>query len=573
MRSELPASTPFGMDCCLESVFFPEAGTNPPDIDLDIEHRRREEVIQHVYSAYGRDNAAQVANVISYRPRMALPDAGAGSRLLDRAAERLVPAGQAAAVRARPAHPPDVGVPEAVTELAEQMQRLPRHLGIHSGGMVICDRPVGECARWNGRGCRAAPSCNGPRMTARTRSLVEFDLLGLGMLTALRDCFELVARHHDQRWSLHSIHQEDPGVYDMLCEADTVGVFQVESRAQVPGADDADRHRLRGLHRHRGGQAAAGDELQARARADRGTARPLLDGMAARGIPAQVAEDIYLKILAFSSYGFPESHAISFAYLVYASAWLKCYYPAAFTAALLRAQPMGPFYAPASLISDVAQARRAGARCRRERQRRPGHPGRARNYNAPHSKRPAPRPSRHPSRPAIRGAGRCRASQPSRIGLSEVRALRSQVAAAIVALPAVRGSGGLRPAHHAIGPGHGGTGDCGRVRLFRREPARGAVVGRRGRHYFRPAAARHHSGTDAAAAAGHDGGAGDLRGPVGDRRTVRHPSGGAHPAPAVGAWGVLPLATCGRRGREQLSRWADLSRTGSSRGRPAGWCS
>src|SRR5260221_502067 len=296
------------------------------------------------------------------------------------------------------------------------MRRLPRHLGIHSGGMVICDRPAGEVcpvewARMPGR-----TVLQWDKDDCAYAGLVKFDLLGLGMLTALRDCFELVEAHHGQRWSLDSIPQEDPGVYDMLCEADTVGVFQVESRAQMatlprlgPGDFQAvgvkaaliRPGRIRGgsvhpyMRRRRGDEVpylphpsmhqalgktlgvplfqeqmmqiaidcagfspAEADRLRQAMSSKRAPERieelraRLLGGMAERGISLEVAEDIYEKILAFSSYGFPESHAISFAYLVYASAWLKCYYPAAFTAALLRAQPMG-FYSPASLISDV----------------------------------------------------------------------------------------------------------------------------------------------------------------------------------------------------------------------------
>ena len=396
---------------------FLSAGRDgPPDIDLDIEHHRREEVIQYVYGKYGRDRAAQVANVISYRPRMALRDAG---RALGYDPEQL----NAWSKQVGPGQygpgqpvPPDAGVPEPVTALAARMQRLPRHLGIHSGGMVICDRPVGEVcpvewARMPGRSV-----LQWDKDDCAYAGLVKFDLLGLGMLTAVADCFELVAAHHGVRWSLHSIPQEDPGVYDMLCEADTVGVFQVESRAQM-----ATLPRLRprkfydlvvevalirpgpiqggSVHpymRRRAGdeppdiphesmRAALGktlgvplfqeqmmqlaidcagfspaeaDRLRQAMSSKRGPERieelrgRMLAGMAARGIARPLAEDIYAKVLAFSSYGFPESHAISFAYLVYASAWLKCYYPAAFTAALLRAQPMG-FYSPASLIGDV----------------------------------------------------------------------------------------------------------------------------------------------------------------------------------------------------------------------------
>jgi error-prone DNA polymerase len=396
---------------------FLSAGRDgPPDIDLDIEHRRREEVIQYVYGKYGRDRAAQVANVISYRPRMALRDAGRAlgysPQQQDRWAKQVGPReyGPGQPI------PPDAEVPEPVVRLAARMQRLPRHLGIHSGGMVICDRPVGEVcpvewARMPGRSV-----LQWDKDDCAYAGLVKFDLLGLGMLTALRDCFELVAAHHGVRWSLHSIPQEDPGVYDMLCEADTVGVFQVESRAQM-----ATLPRLRpkkfydlvvevalirpgpiqggSVHpymRRRNGdeppdiphesmRAALGktlgvplfqeqmmqlaidcagfspaeaDRLRQAMSSKRGPERieelreAMLTGMAARGIARPLADDIYAKVLAFSSYGFPESHAISFAYLVYASAWLKCYYPAAFTAALLRAQPMG-FYSPASLIGDV----------------------------------------------------------------------------------------------------------------------------------------------------------------------------------------------------------------------------
>src|SRR5215831_16383168 len=213
---------------------FLSAGRDgPPDIDLDIEHRRREEVIQYVYGKYGRDKAAQVANVITYRPRMALRDAGRAlgysPQQQDSWAKQVGPrqygAGQPV--------PADAGVPEPVTGLAARMQRLPRHLGIHSGGMVICDRPVGEVcpvewARMPGRSV-----LQWDKEDCAYAGLVKFDLLGLGMLTALRDCFELVAAHHGVRWSLHTIPQEDPSVYDMLCEADTVGVFQVESRAQM----------------------------------------------------------------------------------------------------------------------------------------------------------------------------------------------------------------------------------------------------------------------------------------------------------------------------------------------------
>ena len=181
--------------------FLSEGRDGPPDIDLDIEHRRREEVIQYVYDTYGRDRAAQVANVITYRPRLALRDAG---RALGYSPEqpdawvRQIGPGPATDGEARPAE----DVPAAVAELARQMQRLPRHLGIHSGGMVICDRPVGEVcpvewARMPGR-----TVLQWDKDDCAYAGLVKFDLLGLGMLAALHDCFDLVDKHHGQRWTM-----------------------------------------------------------------------------------------------------------------------------------------------------------------------------------------------------------------------------------------------------------------------------------------------------------------------------------------------------------------------------------
>jgi len=402
--------------------FLSEGRDGPPDIDLDIEHRRREEVIQYVYRRYGRRNAAQVANVISYRPRMALRDAGRAFGYEQRESEGWIHQISPGGAQAGEALPDDV--PPQVMDMARQMQRLPRHLGIHSGGMVICDRPVGEVcpvewARMPGR-----TVLQWDKDDCAYAGLVKFDLLGLGMLAALHDCFDLVKAHHGIEYGLHSLPQEDAEVYQMMVEADTVGVFQIESRAQMatlprlkprefydlvievalirPGPiQGGSVHPF--LRRHDGIEPpdiphplmepalgktlgvplfqeqmmqlaidCAGfspteaDRLRQAMSSKRSAERigelrlRLLDGMGERGITMEVAEDIYEKILAFSSYGFPESHAISFAYLVYASAYLKRFYPAAFTCALLRNQPMG-FYAPHSLIGD---ARRHGVEVR-----------------------------------------------------------------------------------------------------------------------------------------------------------------------------------------------------------------
>jgi error-prone DNA polymerase len=391
----------------------------PPDIDLDIESDRREEVIQYVYQRHGRRRAAQVANVITYRARSAVRDmAGAlgyGQGMQDRWAKTLGHWGSVADGAADEADP----LPRDVAALAAQVEGFPRHLGIHSGGMVLCDRPVSEVCpvewatapgrtvlQWDKDDCAAA-------------GLVKFDLLGLGMLSAVHYAVDLVAKHHGVPVELAHLDLADPAIYNMLCAADTVGVFQVESRAQM-GTLPRLRPRtfwdlavqialirpgpIQGGSVHpylarRAGQpwshphplmraalqrtlgvplfqeqvmqmamdvadfsAAEADQLRRAMGAKRSTAKMdrlrdrLYDGMAHNGITGHLADMIFTQIKAFSGYGFPQSHALSFAYLVFASAHLKLYYPAAFCAALLRAQPMG-FYSPQSLVAD---ARRHG---------------------------------------------------------------------------------------------------------------------------------------------------------------------------------------------------------------------
>lgn len=387
----------------------------PPDIDLDIESKRREEVIQYVYAKYGRDHTALVANVITYRPRSALRDMG---RALGYAT------GQLDAWTRQVEHwgpvPTETDVPAPLIELADELQGFPRHLGIHSGGMVICDRPVVEVCPVEWARMENRSVLQWDKDDCAREGLVKFDLLGLGMLTALHEAFDLVHETTGERYGLHQIPQDDPEVYDMLCRADSVGVFQVESRAQM-----ATLPRLRprtfsdlvveiaiirpgpiqggSVHpyiRRRNGterttylhpllkpalektlgvplfqeqlmqiaidvarfSPAEADELRMAMGAKRSKERMarlrqrLCAGMAVNGIPVDVADQIYEKLVAFANFGFPESHAVSFAYLVYASAWLKLRHPAQFLAGLLNAQPMG-FYSPQSLVAD---ARRHG---------------------------------------------------------------------------------------------------------------------------------------------------------------------------------------------------------------------
>ena len=417
-----------GLGLLFERFLSPERD-GPPDIDLDIEHERREEAIQYVYNRYGRDRAAQVANVITYRPRSALREMAKVAGLSPGQADAVAKSVEGWTMReaekdaggdlAKPRSEGGAGIPPLVLDLARQVQGFPRHLGIHSGGMVIADRPLVEYCpvewaamedrsvlQWDKDDCAAA-------------GLVKFDLLGLGMLTMLHLVVDLIAEHRGVEIDLATIPQEE-AVYDLLCDADTVGVFQVESRAQM-----ATLPRLRPrtfydivievalirpgpiqggsvhpyLRRRRGEEPVSylhpllepclkktlgvplfqeqlmqmaidvanftpgeADQLRQAMGSKRSHERMalmrarLLDGMAANGITGPVAEEIAHKLEAFSSFGFPESHSVSFAYLVYASSWMKLHYPAEFTAALLNAQPMG-FYSPHTIVRD---ARRHG---------------------------------------------------------------------------------------------------------------------------------------------------------------------------------------------------------------------
>ena len=397
----------------------------PPDIDIDIESGRREEVIQYVYERYDREHTAQVANVITYRARSSVRDMakalGFAPGQQDAWSKQVDAWGRVEVTAAQhgPDGTPDHDIPANVLELARQVEDFPRHLGIHSGGMVICDRPVIEVCpvEWGRMADRSVLQWDKDDCAAV--GLVKFDLLGLGMLTALHDAIDLVARHRGRQVDLATIPQED-AVYDMLCAADSVGVFQVESRAQMatlprlkprtfydlvvevalirPGPIQGGS--VHPYIRRRNGQEpvtylhpllegslrktlgvplfqeqlmqmaidvagftpADADQLRqamgskrSRQRMERLRQR-LYDGMAERGITGDDADEIFVKMSAFANYGFPESHSVSFAYLVYASAWLKLYEPAAFCAALLNAQPMG-FYSPMSLVQD---ARRHG---------------------------------------------------------------------------------------------------------------------------------------------------------------------------------------------------------------------
>lgn len=399
----------------------------PPDIDLDIESDRREEAIQHVYRRHGRRHAAQVANVITYRARSAVRDAAKAlgyapgqQDAFSKSMDRWSGLGSGASgATGRDGTGIDDDVPDEVVALAREFEHHPRHLGIHSGGMVMCDRPVIEVCPVEWARMEDRTVLQWDKDDCARAGLVKFDLLGLGMLSALHYVQELVSTHHGRRVDLAEIDQER-AVFDMLCRADSVGVFQVESRAQMatlprlkprtfydlvvevalirPGPIQGGS--VHPYIRRRNGQeevtylhpllepalaktlgvplfqeqlmqiaidvagfsAGEADELRQAIGAKRSRERMVLlqerffAGMRKRGITDDVGNQIWNKLAAFANYGFPESHSISFAYLVYASSWFKLHYPAAFCAALLRAQPMG-FYSPHSLVQD---ARRHG---------------------------------------------------------------------------------------------------------------------------------------------------------------------------------------------------------------------
>ncbi|MFT4110268.1 error-prone DNA polymerase [Propionicimonas sp.] len=384
-----------------------------PDIDVDFDSDRREEIIQWVFDRYGRERAAQVCNVIQYRPKNAVRDI---SRALgyspgqgDAFAKQVERWGSSLAAD-------EHGIPAEVADLATQLLKAPRHLGIHSGGMVLTERPVGEVVPIEHARMTNRTVIQWDKDDAAWMGLVKFDLLGLGMLAALQYCFDLVAGATGEIWDLATIPKEEPGVYDMLCRADSIGVFQVESRAQMgllprlqprrfydlviqialirPGPIQGGavhpfvrrklgrepvtyahpllepvlsrtlgvpvfQEQLMQMAMAVGNCTGEDADLLRRAMGSkRGLERieslkeKLFAGMADNGLVGKHAEHLYTQILAFSNFGFAESHSLSFALLVYASSWLKLHYPAAFLAGLLRAQPMG-FYSPSTLVNDA----------------------------------------------------------------------------------------------------------------------------------------------------------------------------------------------------------------------------
>jgi error-prone DNA polymerase len=403
--------------------FISEERGEPPDIDVDFEHERREEVIQYCYEKYGRHRAAMVNEVISYRGRSAVRDVGKAVGLgldqVDRLCGLLdswgsLKEGKEVLTEAG-LDPTDERVGLAM-RLGREIQGFPRHTSIHVGGFVISEDPLVNRAPIEPATMPGRTVIQWDKDDIDELGFVKVDCLALGMLSAIRKAFDLVRATHGVHHDLATVPREDPAVYEMLGEADSIGVFQVESRAQqgmlprlkpkcfydlvievsvvrpgpiqggmvhpylrrrqgleaveyadprlvpilertlgvpifqeqvmamavavggfTPGEADGLR-RAMGAWRKRGGLAELTDKL--------------MRGLLGNGLEPEYAERVCKQIQGFAEYGFPESHAASFAHLVYVSSWLRCFYPAAFTAALINSQPMG-FYAPRTLVADI----------------------------------------------------------------------------------------------------------------------------------------------------------------------------------------------------------------------------
>ena len=397
--------------------FLSDERGRPPDIDLDLEAERREEVIQYCYRRYGRERAAMVANVITYRARSVLRDVaktfGFTQAQVD-GMSKYVDSRDPGSLRLEEPLPEGLTT-EFVYDVCQRLDGFPRHLGIHSGGVVIADRPLWQVVpiEWGRMADRTVLQWDKDDCAAI--GVVKFDLLGLGMLNALHLTVDSIAEVHGQSIDLATIPQER-AVYEMMTKADTVGLFQIESRAQMatlprmkpktfydlavevalirPGPiQGASVHPY--LRRRNGeepiryphplaepilkktlgvpvfqeqlmelARLCAGfdggqsDRLRAamtHKRSDEAMAKlqdEVFEGMRSKGVVGSAAEEIWEKLQGFASFGFPESHSVSFAYIVYMSAWLRYHYPAEFLAGLLNAQPMG-FYSPNSLVQDA----------------------------------------------------------------------------------------------------------------------------------------------------------------------------------------------------------------------------
>ena len=424
---------PIGANLMFERFMSSQRG-EPPDIDLDIEHQERERVIQHVYERYGRDRAGMVANVIAFRGRSAIRDVGKALGLplaqVDRLAKHLQwhhSSNMEIEVEEGAEFPTEIPnrVALHLVELCKQIDDFPRHLGIHTGGMVISSRPLPESVPIEPATMENRTVIQWDKDDCADAGLMKIDLLGLGMMTMVHRAFRLLERQRGEKYSLASFRpydypniekEEEKDIYDAICAADTLGLFQIESRAQInalprtrprvfydlvievaiirPGPMTTKMHRrwiLRRAGREdsrpvwpglkkalertmglplfqeqcmqmaidaAGFSPAKADALRRAMTRKRSLQHiqalqdDLMRGMARNGVPEDAAEQIYRQIEGYAGYGFPEAHSWAFAILVYVSAWLKVRRPAEFLCAILNSQPMG-FYHPHTLIGDA----------------------------------------------------------------------------------------------------------------------------------------------------------------------------------------------------------------------------
>ena len=416
-----------------------ERGSEPPDIDVDFEHERREEVIQHIYETYGREKAGLCATVIHYRPRMAIREVGKAMGLTEdvtSALARTVWGGHGREIdpeHARKETGLDLSDPHLrrVMKLTEQMIDMPRHLSQHVGGFILTERPLIETVPIGNGAMPERSFIEWDKDDIDELGIMKLDILALGMLTCIRKAFRLIENHHGKAYELATVPPEERQVYDMLCQGDSLGVFQVESRAQMnmlprlrprifydlvvqvaivrpgpiqgdmvhpylkqrrkmrenpntdfqlpgPSSDQGPSDELSSILKRTYGVPIFQEQAMKIAidaakftpqeanqlRKAMATFRSrgmmnlheekMVSRMVARGYDPEFAQRCFNQIKGFGEYGFPESHAASFALLVYVSSWLKCHYPAAFAAALLNSQPMG-FYAPAQIVRDAEE--------------------------------------------------------------------------------------------------------------------------------------------------------------------------------------------------------------------------
>src|SRR5262245_62103381 len=419
---------PTEIDLLFERFVSPER-KEPPDIDVDFEHERRGEVIQYIYARYGRDRAGLAATVICYRGRLAVREVGKALGLSEDTVAALATTIWGLSnsslpeeyVRQAGLDPSDPLLARCL-ELMHELINFPRHLSQHVGGFVLTRGPLSEVVPIGNAAMEDRTVIEWDKDDLDALGLLKVDVLGLGMLTCIRKAFALLKDHYGKNVALGTVPRDDPPFYDMLCVAHSIGVFQVESRAQMnmlprlkprcfydivievaivrPGPIQGDMvhpylrrrcgeepvefpsphpdhgpadelHQVLGktmgvpLFQEQAMRLAmvaakfSGPEANELRRAmatfrRRGTIDRLREKMVGRmterGYPAEFAERCFNQIKGFGEYGFPESHAASFAHLVYVSSWLKCHYPAAFAAALLNSQPMG-FYAPAQIVA------------------------------------------------------------------------------------------------------------------------------------------------------------------------------------------------------------------------------